>query len=275
DRLAALGYDERPGVQADPHRQLRPVAGREARVHALHRIEDREARADGTLGVVLARVWPAEVDDEAVAQLLRHVAAETGDRGGYRLLVLCDDVPPFLGVELLGERGRPDEVAEEDRELAALAGCGVRCRQRRLCTPRNPRVLTKRGATVPAELLARLDDRSARLTSAAETTPAFRAEAAVRAVPVTARRAAERAVNLHERLRPGRPNVPASPPRAGSVSITYGPELAGDSPTSGSSDFRSSPDRAPVLSAFCPCTSGNRCPKCRSRGSGTGVISCR
>jgi len=46
---------------------------------------------------------------------------------------------------------------------------------------------------------------------------------AVTAVPMTARRAPERAVDLHERLGLGRPNLPASPSRAGSVSTTEGP----------------------------------------------------
>jgi hypothetical protein len=36
----------------------------------------------------------------------------------------------------------------------------------------------------------------------------------------------------------------------------------------GHPDDHSSPDRAPVLSVFCPCPGGNRCPKRHSRGSG-------
>jgi hypothetical protein len=148
------------------------------------------------------------------------VAAEAPDGPGGGLLVLRDEVAPLLGVELLQERRRADQVAEKHRELAALVRRCVRCWQRRLGTLWNRRVFAKRGATVPAELLTQLDYRSASLTSAAETTPAPRAEAAVRAVPVTARRAAECAVDLHERLGLGRPNLPASPSRAGSVSMT-------------------------------------------------------
>ena len=86
-----------------------------------HRVEDREPRANGALGVVLARIGPAEVDEQAVAQLLGDVAAPALDRDACGLLVLPDDVAPLLGVELLGERRRADEVAEEDGELAALA----------------------------------------------------------------------------------------------------------------------------------------------------------
>jgi hypothetical protein len=50
------------------------------------------------------------------------VAAEARDGAGGGLLVLRDEVAPLLGVELLRERRRADEIAEEDGQLAALAG---------------------------------------------------------------------------------------------------------------------------------------------------------
>ena len=130
---------------------------------------------------------PQPLRRAAITELPGDVAAEAYDGAGGGLLVLREEVAPLLGVELLRERRRADQVAEKHRELAALARCGVRC-WLRLGTPWNRRVLAKRGATVPAELLARLDYRSARLTGAAETTPALRAEMAVTAVLVTARR---------------------------------------------------------------------------------------
>jgi hypothetical protein len=229
--LAIVSDHYRAGVQADAHGQARPVPSGECGVEQPQGVHDRQARPDRAFRVVLARGGPAEVDEQAIAELAGDVAAEAPDGAGCGLLILREEVAPLLGVELLRERRRADQVAEEHRELAALARCSVRCWQRRLGTPWNRRVLAKRGATVPAELLARLDYRSARLTSAAETTPALRAMPAVRAVPMTARRAAERAVTLHERLRVGGPKLPASPPRAGSVSTTEGPDLAGHCPT--------------------------------------------
>jgi hypothetical protein len=50
------------------------------------------------------------------------VAAEAHDDGGGFLLILRDEVAPLFGVELLGERRRADQVAEQDCQLAALAG---------------------------------------------------------------------------------------------------------------------------------------------------------
>src|SRR5262249_6084422 len=154
----------------------------------------------------------AEVDEQAIAELPGDVAAEAPDGAGGGLLVLREEVAPLLGVELLRERRRAHQVAEEHRQLAALARSGVRCGQRCLGTRWNRRLLTKGGATTPAELLAGLVASSARAARRPKPASTLRAVAAVRAVPVAARRAQERAVNLHERLVLASPNVPASPP---------------------------------------------------------------
>ncbi len=66
------------------------------------------------------RVRIAEVDEQAVAQVLGDVAAEAGHGLGGGALVLGRDLPPVLGVELPGDGGGADEVAEEDGELPAL-----------------------------------------------------------------------------------------------------------------------------------------------------------
>jgi hypothetical protein len=50
------------------------------------------------------------------------VAAEAHDRTGCGVLVLRDDLAPLLGVELLRERRRANEVAEENRQMPPLAG---------------------------------------------------------------------------------------------------------------------------------------------------------
>ena len=120
--LAAVGDHHRPGVHADAHGQARPVAGGEGGVERRHRVDDRQAGADRPFRVVLARRGPAEVDEQPIAEVLGDVAAEARDGAGGGLLVLRDEVAPLLGVELLRERRRADQVAEEHRQLAALAG---------------------------------------------------------------------------------------------------------------------------------------------------------
>jgi hypothetical protein len=58
----------------------------------------------------------------AFASFRSRVAKPSVNGTGGGLLVLRDEIAPFLGVELLRERRRPDEIAEEHRQLAALAG---------------------------------------------------------------------------------------------------------------------------------------------------------
>ncbi len=49
------------------------------------------------------------------------MSAESHDCACRDLLVLLDDVATFLGVELLRERSRSNEVAEENGQMAPLA----------------------------------------------------------------------------------------------------------------------------------------------------------
>ena len=185
--------DDRPGVHPDPHGERRP--GREGRIQRPHRVENRETRTDRSFGVVLPRGRPAKVHEEPVAEVLRHVAAEARHRGGGRPMVRLDHVAPLLGVELLRQRRRADQVAEQHGELAALArrhrrvGLGGRRRHGHpWCLAREP------GAAAAAELLAGVDRGSARGTRHGKRRAAFRAEAAVRAVIVVAGWAAHRRV---------------------------------------------------------------------------------
>src|SRR5262249_31561514 len=109
------------------------------------------------------------------------------------LLVLRDEVAPLLGVELLRERRRADQVAEEDRQLPAFAG---RRRRPRLAARRRdgarPRLRRQPDATAAAQLLVGLG-RGA--TRRGERGPTFPAESALGAVVVVAGRAAHRGVS--------------------------------------------------------------------------------
>jgi hypothetical protein len=98
------------------------------------------ARPVGTLGIVFAGARPAEVDEKPIAEILGHVAAPADHGAGGGGVVLRQDLSPVFGVELLRERCRADEVAEEDGQLATLAGergvrlgCGRRARSRLAC----------------------------------------------------------------------------------------------------------------------------------------------
>jgi hypothetical protein len=121
------------------------------------------------------------------------VAAQLFDGLGCSALVTRNDVAPLLGIELLRQRRRADQVAEEHGQLAALAsrqrGFGLggwrrdggRCRH-------GSQPLT----AAAAELLAGLVRCPARGAPSSERGTAFRAEAALGAVVVVAGRAAHR-----------------------------------------------------------------------------------
>jgi hypothetical protein len=74
-----------------------------------------------------------QINEEPIAEFLGDVFPSARDGPGGGLLVLRDDVAPFLGVELLRERRRADQIAEEDGQLAALTGV------RNVCVERRPR----------------------------------------------------------------------------------------------------------------------------------------
>ena len=83
---------------------------------------DRKRRARRTLGVVLMRQRIAEQAHQPVAEFFRDVTAHFGDRSGGGVEIGADQVAPFLGIELRGDRGRADQIAEHHCEIAALAG---------------------------------------------------------------------------------------------------------------------------------------------------------
>ena len=86
------------------------------------RVEDREARAGSTLGVVVVRLGPAEIGHHAVAKVLSDTSAEALDGLRRRAMVLADDFAPLLGIEMAGNLGRADEIAEKHRQMPPLAG---------------------------------------------------------------------------------------------------------------------------------------------------------
>jgi hypothetical protein len=81
-------------------------------------IEDGET---GARGVVVMGSGPAEVSHHAVAQIVRDVAIEAGNRFGGRAIIPRDRLAPFLGIELCGDRGRTGEVTEQHRQMTPLA----------------------------------------------------------------------------------------------------------------------------------------------------------
>src|SRR5260370_16440900 len=90
-------------------------------VEFAYRLQDRHARARGTLGVVVVRLRPAEISHHAVAKVLGDTSAEALDGLRRRDMVLADDLPPLFGIEMAGYFARAAEIAKQHRQMPAFA----------------------------------------------------------------------------------------------------------------------------------------------------------
>src|SRR6516165_11033138 len=77
------------------------------------------------LGIMLVGLGIAEIGEHAVTHVLGHETTGLGDYLGAPSVISADDLPQLLGVEPGRQCGGADEVAEHDRNLAAL-GFGER-----------------------------------------------------------------------------------------------------------------------------------------------------
>ena len=141
---AHLAHHHQAGVDAHPHRQPGPrrQPPLQAPRQAAHRLRDPQPGADRPLGVVLVRRRIAEVHQQPVAQVLRHVAVEAHDHALGRLLIGPHHLPQVLRVQRRQQRRRVHEVTEQHGQVPALTGggpadgCG-RC-------PRDPGAVSRR-----------------------------------------------------------------------------------------------------------------------------------
>ena len=108
---------------------------------------------DSARGVVFVRAGEAEIGQHPIAHELRDEAVVARDCAGARVLIGPDDFPHVLGIEPRRHRGRTDEIAEHDGELAALGGVG-RARGNRI-RRRRGRGLHNRGGGWGGEFLDR------------------------------------------------------------------------------------------------------------------------
>ena len=116
--------DNAAGVCAGAHMQVHAVHARRALAQRQHAAQDVEPATHRAPRVVFMRSRESEVDQHAVAEVLRDVPVVARHRFGAHPLVVGEQVAQVFGVERLRQRGRADDVAHQDRDLAALAGAG-------------------------------------------------------------------------------------------------------------------------------------------------------
>ena len=74
----------------------------------------------GALRIIFVRQRVAEVDQQAVAEILRDMPVKAGDHLGASLLIGPHHLTQLFRVELAGEHGRVHQVTEQHGELAAF-----------------------------------------------------------------------------------------------------------------------------------------------------------
>ena len=119
-----LPDDDQAGVNPQADGQVDPEVPPEPLVQSPNLFDDLQPGAHSPLGIILVGERMAEVDQEPIAQVLRDVPLEAADHLGADLLVGPHDLAQLLGIEPLRERGRAHQVAEHDRQLAALGRGG-------------------------------------------------------------------------------------------------------------------------------------------------------
>ena len=112
--------DHRSGGDADPHRELDPGRPADCGIQLRHRIDDVETRPHRTLGLVLMGARVAEIDEDAVAHVLRDKAVVAPDRRAAPALIRRDHIAQIFGVHPGGECRRSHQVAKHHGQLAAL-----------------------------------------------------------------------------------------------------------------------------------------------------------
>jgi hypothetical protein len=90
----------------------------------LDRSHHREPGVDRPDRVVFMRQGVAEIHEDAVAHVLRHVAAEAADLARRRVLIGPGDLSQFLRIQLQGQLGRSNQIDKHHRELPTL-GLGL------------------------------------------------------------------------------------------------------------------------------------------------------
>jgi hypothetical protein len=120
--LAGRIHHRRAGFEADASDKLRLAGTSILAVEVGESALDRQCCPHGALRVVLVRERIAEQGHQPVAELFGDVAAHLHRCRRCVVEISVHQVTPFLGIELRGDSGRTDEIAEHHREVAALAG---------------------------------------------------------------------------------------------------------------------------------------------------------
>ena len=93
-----LSRHHQPGVNPDTHDQLQVFFRLETGIKGVHILKYRQTGPHCSLGVVFVGLGVAEVDQQAIAEVLGYVSVKGGYGSGADLLVAADHVPKYFWV---------------------------------------------------------------------------------------------------------------------------------------------------------------------------------
>jgi len=98
--------------------QLETLQGGKLFLEFLDQADQGESGRNRSLGIILMRLRITEVGQESVPEIQGNVAAEALDRCSGAIMIVGQDFAPIFWIERRGNRGRVDDIAEEDRQSA-------------------------------------------------------------------------------------------------------------------------------------------------------------
>src|SRR5262249_51284372 len=108
--------DHETGADADPY--LQPVRC----LKLADSFDNVQTGPNGPLRIILVRLRVTEIDENAVAHILRNEAAEGIDLMRDTTVIGADDLAEVLWIHLGNKLRRANQIAKQDRDLAALGG---------------------------------------------------------------------------------------------------------------------------------------------------------
>src|SRR5712692_10346403 len=112
-------------MDSQAHGQVHSTLLRQADIALAHGLDHAQSGPHGPLGVILMRQGVAEVDEQAIAEILRDMPLKAGDHLGAGLLIGPHHLTQVFRVKLASQHRRIDQITEQDGELATF-GVGER-----------------------------------------------------------------------------------------------------------------------------------------------------
>ena len=107
-------------MDADTHGELHAIVALKLSVDGGHTVDIAQTRVHGSHGIVFVGAGVAKVDEKAIAEILRNMPLIALNDLGCCLLICPYHLAQVFGVEFPREFRGADQIAEHDRELAAI-----------------------------------------------------------------------------------------------------------------------------------------------------------